>query len=252
VSYGHVEDLAELYALGALTDPERVKVDEHLRVCTDCARLVGASERDVALIASSEAQSDAPAQLAARVERMFRARPSTTPIPSQVLSSRAASRDRRWRLAAAMAAAFLVGILPSLYFWNENRDLHRAMLAQSGAMERLALASHRTSTFWPTEKGRPAQVLYAPDGSWYLIVVRGLSKTLAVVWMHDGAHTMLGDAVPHGGIATLYLPKSHRMDRLALMDGGRIVAEATLSWGRTPPSHQAARSAWRAAAQRES
>jgi len=231
---GHVEDLVELYTLGALTDEERTVVDEHLRACVNCTRLVGESERDLALIASRETQRTAPRELATRVERMLRAH--------KIVSSRAESRDGRWRLAAAMAAAFIVGILPSLYLWNENRELHGAMLAQSAAMERVVLAAHRTSAFHPTKKGPPAQVMYAPDGSWYVVIVRGVSKTLAVVWMHDGAHTMLGNAVPHGGIATLYLPKSHRMDRLALMDGGRVVAEATLSWEKTPPSRPGARS----------
>lgn len=88
----------------------------------------------------------------------------------------------------------------------------------------------------------PAEVVYAPDGSWYLVVVRDAGKALDVVWMHDGERTMLGRATPRGNLAMLYLPKSHRMDRLALMDGGRVVAEATLSWRRSGPSRQGARS----------
>jgi hypothetical protein len=60
--------------------------------------------------------------------------------------------------------------------------------------------------------------------------VRGASKPLSVAWMHDGQQTMLGSAVPKGNVAMLYLPKSHRMDHLALMDGDRVVGEASLSW----------------------
>jgi hypothetical protein len=84
--------------------------------------------------------------------------------------------------------------------------------------------------------------MYALDGSWYVVVVRNPSKSLSVAWMHDGVHTMLGNAVPNGNVAMLYLPKSHRMDRLALMDGDRIVAEAALSWRSTVPNRHAARS----------
>jgi hypothetical protein len=87
-----------------------------------------------------------------------------------------------------------------------------------------------------------AQVAYAANGSWYVVMVRGTSKPLSVAWVHGGERTMLGDAVPHGDMAMLYLPKSHRMDRLALMDGDRIVAQAILSWQKTLPSRQAARS----------
>jgi hypothetical protein len=48
--------------------------------------------------------------------------------------------------------------------------------------------------------------------------------------MHDGEQTMLGQAVPHGDVAMLYLPKSHRMDQLALMDGAQVVAQASLRY----------------------
>ena len=103
------------------------------------------------------------------------------------------------------------------------------MLSQSAAMDRLAATAHRTAGFRPPGGALAANVMYAPDGSWYVIVVRGASHALQVAWMHDGAQTMLGDAVPHGRVAMLYLPKSHRMEQLALMDGQRIVAQAQLS-----------------------
>ena len=66
--------------------------------------------------------------------------------------------------------------------------------------------------------------MYAPDGSWYVVVIRNATKALDVVWMHDGERSMLGRAMPVGDVSTLYLPKSHRMDTLALMDGDRVVA----------------------------
>jgi 3-methyladenine DNA glycosylase Mpg len=108
--------------------------------------------------------------------------------------------------------------------------MHAMILAENGAMSRLASDTHRTAHFQPMDSNAPADVMYAPDGSWYVVVVRGASKALSVAWMHDGQRTMLGKAVPKGDVAMLYLPKSHRMDHLALMDGDRVVAEATLSW----------------------
>ncbi len=84
--------------------------------------------------------------------------------------------------------------------------------------------------------------MYGTDGTWYVVVVLDPSRPLAVAWMHDGERTMLGSVIPRGNLAMLYLPKSHRMDRLALMDGDRIVAQATLSWQRTVPNRQGARS----------
>ena len=109
--------------------------------------------------------------------------------------------------------------------------MHAAMTVQSAAMDQLASAPHRTAPFVGMPQGMQATVAYAPSGAWYVIVVRGVSKRLRVAWMHDGEKTMLGDANPRGGMAMLYLPKSHRMDRLALMDGEQVVAQAQLRYG---------------------
>jgi anti-sigma factor RsiW len=224
MTHEYVAERAELYALGALDDDERRAIEAHLRECSSCTRLVGAAERDVALIASMEAHRTAPPELAARIERMIQ--PQRT----------------AWPLAYALAAALLVGLLPSAYFWSENRRMHATMLAQNAVMERLAGAPHRMTRFHPMQPSSPAEVVYAPDGSWYLVVVRNAGKALDVAWMHDGERTMLGRAIPRGNLAMLYLPKSHRMNRLALMDGDRVVAEATLSWRRSGPNRQGARS----------
>jgi anti-sigma factor RsiW len=224
VTHEYVAERAELYALGALEDDERRAIEAHLRECSSCTRLVGAAERDVALIASMEPHRTAPPELAARIERTIRPQRSA------------------WPLSYALAAALLVGLRPSAYFWSENRRMHATMLAQNAVMERLAGAPHRMTRFHPMQASPPAEVVYAPDGSWYLFVVRDADKALDVAWMHDGERTMLGKAIPRGNLAMLYLPKSHRMERLALMDGDRVVAEATLSWQRSDPNRRGARS----------
>jgi hypothetical protein len=229
----HVADLAELYALGVLDDDARAAVDAHLQHCPSCAAFIASAERDVALIASMESRLQAPPELQGRIERLVDT--GMTLLPERAYA-------RKWTLPAALAAALIVGLLPSVYFWSENRSMHGAMLTQSAAIERVAGAPHRTTAFHVMPGGSPADVMYAPDGSWYVVVVRGSSRPLSVAWMHDGTHTMLGDAIPRGNIAMLYLPKSHRMDRLALMDGDRVVAEAALSWRKTALSRRGARS----------
>jgi anti-sigma factor RsiW len=227
--YEHVEDRAALYALGALPDDERAEIDAHLRECSACAEAVGHAEDDVALIVSAEPQHAAPPALEARIGRLLQPR---------TLESMGRSRRPAWPYPVAIAAALLLGLLPSAYFWSANRSMHGAMVAQSSAMGRLATDPHRTASFESSGSSPRAKVMYAVDGSWYVVVVRGASKALAVAWMHNGARTMLGDVVPKGDVAMLYLPKSHRMDHLALMDGDRVVAEATLSWqGALPNPH---------------
>jgi anti-sigma-K factor RskA len=207
----HLDDVAALYALGALDERERRDVERHVAECDRCARQLGEAERDVTLVAASQPQYAAPAALQRRVARALQ--------PATVAT---------W--PAAVAAALLVGLLPAAYFWQQDRAMHAVMAADSQALSRLATTPHRSATFSPLPGGSTASVMYGRDGSWYVIVVADSAKALSVAWMHDGRRTMLGTAAPHGDVAMLYLPSSHRMDRLALMDGDTVVAEAQLAY----------------------
>jgi anti-sigma factor RsiW len=217
----HIEERAALYALGALDDQESAALEAHLRACPECAQAVGAAERDVALVASLQTLRQAPQELDGRIERL---------LQGATVHQMPPRRARVWPQLAAVAAALLVGILPSIYFWQQDRAMQGAIATQSAAMDRLAAAPHRSARFRTRGGNLAADVMYAPDGSWYVVLIKGVSQTLQVAWVHDGRQTMLGSATPHGGVAMLYLPKSHRMNQLALMQGEEIVAEAKLPY----------------------
>ena len=131
---------------------------------------------------------------------------------------------------ATLAAAFVVGFFPAAYFWQQGRAMHAAMRADSQALSRLVTTAHRSAAFSSMRNGSTASVMYGRDGSWYVVVVAHPAKALSVAWIHDGHQTLLGTAAPQGDVAMLYLPSSHRMDRLALMDGSTVVAEAQLAY----------------------
>jgi anti-sigma factor RsiW len=199
----HLGELAALYALGMLEPGEQRAADEHLAHCDACRRLLAQAESDVAAMAAAQEQFEPPARrFAPKAARAVR--PNTT-----------------W---LALAAALLIALLPAGYLLQANLTMHQDMVADAQAMARVATSPHRTATF----AGSDARVMYAPDGSWYCIVIRGASAPLHVLWPHDGTTTMLGTAIPHGDVALLYLPKSHRMDRLTLMQGDRQVGQAQL------------------------
>jgi len=205
----HIGDDAALYALGAFDEGERARIDEHVLQCDACAQLLGTAEDDVA--------------------RMVAAAPGMEgSLPTRTVAAR---RRPAWlAYAGAIAAALVIGLVPSFYFWEQDRAMHETMVANADAMSRLAHSPFRSADFTGMEGGSTARVMYGADGSWYVVLVRGASHALHVVWMHDGQQTMLGTAAPHGDVAMLYLPKSHRMDQLALVDGQRVVAEAQLAY----------------------
>jgi hypothetical protein len=207
----HLDDVAALYALGALDDPQRRDVERHVVGCDRCAARLGEAERDVAQLAEAEIAHPAPSDLASRLASI---------VQPPIVAS--------W--VVAVAAALVIGFLPAAYLWQQDRAMHAVMTSDAQVLSRLATAPHRSAAFSPMPGRSTARVMYGPDGSWYVVVVAHPAKALDVCWMHGGRQVVLGTAVPRGDVATLYLPKSHRMDRLALMDGETVVAEAQLAY----------------------
>ncbi|HTU70231.1 MAG TPA: zf-HC2 domain-containing protein [Candidatus Baltobacteraceae bacterium] len=201
---GHLGELAALYALGALEPHEQRGVEKHLEVCDACRRLLAQAEADVTAMVSAQARLDPPSPL--------RAPRAAQPV--------------RAPLRLAFAAAIVIALLPAGYLLEQNLAMHQAMIADAQGVARVAMLPHRTASF----TGADARVMYAPDGSWYMVVIRGAKRPLALLWPHDGTQTMLGFAMPHGDVALLYLPKSHRMNQLSLMLDGRVVGQAQLAF----------------------
>ncbi len=201
----HLGELAALYALGLLEPDEARATEQHLLGCDACRRLLAQAQADVTAMAAVQQQFEPP----------MRAR---TPL---ALPPARRSLSRAW---LAVAAAFAVALLPAGYLFEQNLAMHQTMVADAQAMIRIAASPHRTVAF----SGTDAHVMYGPDGSWYCIVIHGASAPVHVVWPHDGTRTMLGTAIPHGDVALLYLPKSHRMQQLSLMQDGVVVGQAQL------------------------
>lgn len=203
---------AALCALGALDDARREAIERHAAGCDECARTLAAAEEGVARMAAAQPQ--------------YSAGELTLAIPVARTPSSAPRTAWLWPLAAA----FVLAVLSTGFLWQQNRRIETAMTRDEQVVARLNEGPFRTAQFHGMPAGARARVMYAADGSWYVVLVGGARRALQVAWMHDGTATMLGDARPGGGVAMLYLPKSHRMDRLALLDDGEVVAEAELAY----------------------
>jgi len=208
----HVSESAALYALGLLEPPETDAIDAHVAACEACSQALAQAYDDVAAAALAQPQYTAPASLDARVASLW-----------------APPKKRGWSLRqfAAIAAVLAIALLPTAYLLHREQTMHRAMLADAGLFARMASSPHRMVAF---TGGADAKVVYGNDGSWYGVIVRGATRPLRLVWMHDGQRTMLGQVQSRGDLAMIYLPESHRMEHLALADGDRVVAEAKLAF----------------------
>lgn len=207
----HIGELAALYALGALDVTECEAADRHLAGCDACRRLLAQAQADVAAMEAERPQHEPPKALRERLERTL-AGPTMRPARGFL---------GPW---LAIAAAVAIAIGPAGYLMHQNAAMRASMTTSGQALARIAARPHRTVAF----TGMNARVMYAKDGSWYVVVVRGAQAGLAVVWPHDGTQTMLGTATTTGDVALLYLPKSHRMNRLTLVRNGRVVGQAQL------------------------
>lgn len=207
----HVGETAALYALGLLEPPETRAIDAHVAVCEACAQALARAYDDVAAAASAQPQYAAPASLGARVAGLWAPKKGGGSL----------------RQLAAMAALVAIALLPAAFLLQREQTMHRAMLADAGLFARMASGPHRMVAF---TGDADAKVVYAKDGSWYGVIVRGAARPLRLVWMHDGQRSVLGPLQPRGDLAMIYLPESHRMERLALADGDRVVAEAKLAF----------------------
>ena len=88
----HIEELAELYALGSLDDLERLRVERHVSQCAICAARLHQAEETVTAVAEAQPLHAPPARLQERLHR----------------SIKPARRWPQWQMWPAAVAAILV------------------------------------------------------------------------------------------------------------------------------------------------
>lgn len=215
----HIEELAELYALGSLSELERARVERHAAQCALCAADLHRAEETVAALAQAQAQPahEPPVSLQRRLEKSL------------------AHESRRavltWHpFAAAVAAAIVLAFIPTWVAVDRNSALV-AMRQDERALARLASAGTRINHaqfMSPAHRPMNAKVLYGPRGDWYYVVVMHPRPGMQVAYVHGGRMEMLGTVAMHGESGTLYLPVNHKMEELALLEGSTVVADAHL------------------------
>jgi hypothetical protein len=188
----HVDDDAELYALG-LTERERGdEIEAHLAECATCrARVIAAEE--------------AAAALAGALPPMPRAdtRPGWMP---------------RLAVAAAIALAATAGY--------EGYAAHTAgaQLATTNLALTALAASHFGHTTLTSKPGVVAKAIYARDGAWCYVVVNGAPSGTHVLLRH-GAQTIDEGALHAGTPSTLFIQHPGKSDGITLVANATTIAQ---------------------------
>jgi hypothetical protein len=213
----HIDELAELYAVGSLEEFERERVERHVAGCSECATQLRRAEETVAALVQAQSHDlhDVPPTLRARLDQSLapRRRPLLTWHP----------------FAAAIAAAIVLAFVPTWVAVDRNTAL-QAMRQDERALARIASATQidHAQFMSPSKQPMDAKVLYGPHGDWYYIVVMHPRPGMQVAYVHRGQMEMLGSIAMHGESGTLYLPVNHKMEQLALVEGHTVVADAHL------------------------
>ena len=187
----HLDDDAELYALG-LTDRERdAEIEAHLAACDVCRTRVVAAE-------------SAAASLAAALP----------PVP-------AAAPRRSWWAMAATAAAIVFA--SSTAFESVYAHTASAQLARTDSALGAIASSHFGHTTLTSASGVVAKAIYARDGAWCYVVVTNAAPGAHVV-VHRGAEARDLGALDAGTPATLFTRGLGRADGIDVVADGHVVA----------------------------
>jgi len=187
----HIDQEAELYALGMLDDEERARVDDHLATCEPCTVRVGAAEAAVAALV------DTPQ------ERKPERRAAWWPV--------------------AVAAAFAVTAMGLL---GQNVVM-RGALASDGAILATMVNSHFDHTQFQAPGGAelPAKAIYEKHGKWFEILADGAPAWHVVFVRPDGTRDPAGAEFARRGTASVvYVAQTAPVKTIDLEDaGGHIV-----------------------------
>jgi len=201
----HLDENAELYALGALPDAERAAAEAHLTQCSACAQRVGIAEETLAELVVPRSPSP---QLDRRAHALFLQRGG---------GARA--------FYPLVAAVLIVALLPAALFWQRDRDLRA-----SDAVNRQAVAAMIGSHFLHAQfvktaaDAPPAKAIFARDGAWlYVIAVTSRDLTLSA------GGRALGKLSGTGNERAIFIEHPPATRSLVLMDGSRVLARAAVA-----------------------
>ena len=187
----HIDQEAELYALGMLDDDERVRIDEHLRECEPCTVLVGNAEAAVAALIDTTQIRNTP------------------------------RRTAWWPIA--VAAAFAISTLGLL---GQNVIL-RGALDSDGTYLATMVNSHFDHVQFQAPGGAPlpAKAVYERHGKWYEILADGAPDWRVVLVRADGTREPAGaDFARRGSASIVYLTPAAPVRSIDLEDAsGRVV-----------------------------
>jgi hypothetical protein len=188
----HLNDDAELYAVG-LTERERdADIERHLARCSDCVARVIAAEAVGAALAGA-----------------------LQPIPTT------SGRWRRPWMSVAAAAAMVFASTTAFEAMASHAAASR--LAHADIALNDIATSHFGHNTLTSDSGIVARALYAPNGTWCYVIAANAPQGAHVSIRH-GQQTIDGGLMHSGALSTLLIPDPGKPDEIDIVVGDHVVA----------------------------
>jgi hypothetical protein len=187
----HLDDDAELYALGLTEAGRAAEIEAHLAECADCRGRVVAAEAAAASLAA------------------------TLP-PARAARPRAA-----WWPALASAAAVVFAATAG--FEGYTAHASATQLARTDIALSAIASSHFGHTTMISDPGVVAKVLYSRNGAWCYVMVSGAPRG-AHVRLGSGAAARDAGTLDDGAPATLFVRDPGRPGHVEVVAGDRVLA----------------------------
>ena len=211
----HVNEEAELYALGTLGAFEAARVERHVRACDECARRVAEAEATVLHLIDARAGDDEShgSRFPARFDAPF--------------ARRAPSRIPGIAAAAVVAAILTFGLTMSFAPIRERP----AAVAERPALEAMLAGHFLHAQFIGSTAGAPAaKAIYAREGGWIYVIAAPGHDALDVVVLARGRRTRVASLQPSDGVRASFTDIAGHPDAVDLVDRGVPVARAHLAY----------------------
>lgn len=199
----HIDELADLYALGSLSEHESAQVEHHIARCASCARRVGEAEETLLAL---EGQYELAQPPDAPDFRLQLTEPRSVPW---------------WRFAGSIAAGIAIGVGLMYGPARQNGESQRAIDSM--------IHSHFShAQFTAVSSGAPsAKVIYAHDRQWLYVILSG-REGYEVDAVQGSSRSTLGSLRADGSVSTLFVDRPVSAEEIDLVDNGHVVERAAL------------------------
>jgi hypothetical protein len=138
----HIEELAELYALGSLGSRESAAVERHVRTCIECADRIRDAEATIAFISDLEEHHQPP-------------RAAARSFPVRLAGARAAQKRSSLKVIVTVLVGGLLFLMARFAFLGREAAPAPANVAPHIRVASVALVPMRAETAFPSRRGNP-------------------------------------------------------------------------------------------------